>query len=61
MKQPHHIKPPCPRCPYTLGHVRTLVNPCPECKETGYSMYERFKERTSYQFQSGNPKNRKGE
>lgn len=35
-------KPPCAKCPYTLGQVRTLVNPCPGCERDGYSMYEVF-------------------
>ena len=38
----YRVKPPCPKCPYTLGQVHTLRNPCPECKENGYQMYERF-------------------
>lgn len=38
-------KPPCPKCPYTLGQVHTFTNPCPECKENDYRMYERFLER----------------
>ena len=38
----HKIKPPCPKCPYTLGQIHTLRNPCPECKANGYQMYERF-------------------
>lgn len=36
------IKPPCPKCPYTLGTVHTLKNPCPECKTNGYQTYEIF-------------------
>ena len=36
------LKPPCPKCPYTLGQVKTLTNPCPQCKLNGYSMYEQF-------------------
>ena len=38
----YQIKPPCPKCPYTLGRVHTFTNPCPECKANGYKMYERF-------------------
>lgn len=37
------IKPPCSKCPYTLGLVHSVKNPCPECKENGYQTYERFK------------------
>lgn len=41
------LKKPCSKCPYTLGLVRTLKNPCPECKANGYQTYEWFqKQRT---------------
>lgn len=33
---------PCAKCPYTLGLIRTLTNPCPQCKQSGYESYERF-------------------
>lgn len=36
------IKAPCAKCPYKLGLVKTLVNPCPQCKANGYCMFERF-------------------
>ena len=36
------LKPPCPKCSYTLGLVHTLVNPCSKCKENGYQMFEQF-------------------
>lgn len=39
----YQIKPPCPKCPYTLGLVHTVKNPCPECKANGYQTFERFK------------------
>ena len=35
--------PPCPKCPYKLGQVETVKNPCPECKLNNYSAYETFK------------------
>lgn len=38
----HHMKPPCAKCPYKLGLVQTVVNPCPQCKENGYQAYDRF-------------------
>ena len=41
----HHIMPPCAKCPYKLGLVHTVVKPCPQCKENGYQMYERFQNR----------------
>lgn len=34
--------PPCPQCPYKLGLVHTLVNPCPQCKKNDYQTFERF-------------------
>ena len=42
MKSTKHIIPPCAKCPYTLGHVKTLINPCPKCKRNGYSTYDWF-------------------
>ena len=43
----HWDKPPCPQCPYTLGLIQTLVNPCPQCKENRYKTYEWFKKAQS--------------
>ena len=39
------FKPPCPQCPYKLGLVHTVVNPCPQCRENSYQMFERFKKK----------------
>ena len=44
---PHRIIPPCAKCPYKLGLVHTVVNPCPQCKVNGYQMYERFRLKVS--------------
>lgn len=38
----HHVKPLCSKCPYKLGLVHTLINPCPQCKKGGYQMFEGF-------------------
>ena len=38
------IHPPCDKCPYKLGTIQTLVNPCPHCKSNNYSSYNRFVE-----------------
>lgn len=46
----HQIKPPCPKCPYTLGMIHAVKNPCPECKENGYQTYERFKRQASEEY-----------
>lgn len=46
-------KKPCSKCPYTLGQIRTVTNPCPQCKANGYQSFERFK-----MDQSGNKRGR---
>lgn len=33
---------PCGKCPYKLGLVKTLIDPCPQCKLDGYSACEHF-------------------
>ena len=38
----YRLKAPCGKCPYKLGLVRTIVNPCPQCKADNYRTYERF-------------------
>lgn len=35
-------KAPCGKCPYNLGMIGTLVNPCPQCKRNGHKSYEWF-------------------
>ncbi len=42
MKLTYFFKPPCPKCPYILGRVHSLVNPCPQCKENGYQFFKKF-------------------
>jgi hypothetical protein len=49
----YKVKPPCPRCPYKLGLVHTVVNPCPQCKENGYKAYEQFKKESSGKYTKG--------
>lgn len=34
--------PPCGKCPYKLGQIKTLMNPCPQCKQNGYRTFEQF-------------------
>ena len=47
MKNPlKRLKAPCARCPYKLGLVRAFVNPCPQCRENGYAMFEQFQRRS---------------
>ena len=38
----YQIKPPCAKCPYKLGQLHTVVNPCPRCRLNGYRTYEWF-------------------
>lgn len=35
-------EPPCSQCPYKLGLVETVVNPCPQCMLDGCRAYEWF-------------------
>ena len=37
------IKPPCSKCPYTLGQVQFVRSPCPECKANNHNMYNILK------------------
>ena len=39
----YKIKPPCGKCPYKMGMIHFLQNPCPACKSNGYQTYERIK------------------
>ena len=34
------LKPPCKKCPYTLGRVKFTKSPCPQCKLNNYNMYD---------------------
>lgn len=36
-------KAPCNKCPYKLGQIQTVINPCPQCKLNGYQGYEQLK------------------
>lgn len=47
MKTVNAKKNPCSRCPYTLGLIKTLTNPCPECRMNGYRSYEWFQKQLS--------------
>jgi len=33
------FKTKCKKCPYRLGIVRLIINPCPQCKLNHYSIY----------------------
>ena len=37
-------KNPCSKCLYHLGIIKTVINPCPNCKLNGYKTYEHFNE-----------------
>ena len=47
VKLVYRIKPPCSRCPYKLGVVRTVTSPCSQCKANGYRSFERFRKEWS--------------
>ena len=36
---------PCGKCPYKLGLIKTLVNPCIQCKANGYKLIDDFLKR----------------
>ena len=40
----NRLKAPCAKCPYKLGLIKTLVNPCPKCRLNGYQSYKQFVE-----------------
>ena len=44
----YQTKPLCAKCPYKLGQIHTVANPCPQCRENGYQMYERFQMSKEY-------------
>ena len=47
MKMTGRIQPmnqSCAKCPYKLGLVQALINPCPQCKENGYQMFDYFQQ-----------------
>lgn len=48
-------KAPCGKCLYTLGLIQTVANPCPQCKQDGYSSYEWF---LKMQWQGKEPENK---
>jgi hypothetical protein len=31
--------PPCPKCPYKLGQIKFIQNPCRECRMNDYQTY----------------------
>ena len=39
MKVMDSFNPLCSQCPYTLGKVQFVDNPCPNCKLNDYQMY----------------------
>lgn len=47
MKTVRQPNSPCAKCPYKLGLVHTVVNPCPQCKENGYQTFEKFQQHAS--------------
>lgn len=37
----------CEKCPYTLGLIKTVTNPCLKCRMNGYRSYEWFQKQFS--------------
>ncbi len=52
------IKKPCSECPYKQGIVKTLVNPCPSCKENGYKTFEQFQKNLSKNYSASSSINK---
>lgn len=50
-KMVYRIKCPCSKCPYKLGILHTFINPCVQCMENGYQMFEWFQNRNRMFFQ----------
>ena len=42
------IKPPCPKCPYTLGIVKFVTDPCRMCKLNDYNVYYNLNANTGH-------------
>lgn len=40
------MKAPCAVCPYKLGIIKTVVNPCPQCRIKGYPLRCKTSERS---------------
>lgn len=43
----YKVIPPCSKCPYKLGLVHTVDNPCPQCKQNSYRTFDRFQKRVA--------------
>ena len=54
MKQIKLKRKPCPKCPYKLGIVKTLTNPCPQCELNGYKLFEQFQKQLPGSYQTEN-------
>lgn len=39
------ILQPCNKCPYKLGIIKSVENPCPQCKLNGYNTYYMLKKK----------------
>jgi len=49
------IKSKCEKCPYALGQVQFVQNPCPHCKANRYETYHRLIEARKNGPSSGGP------
>ena len=41
----YRLRRSCSKCPYMLGQVHTLSNPCPQCSGKGYQIFEQFQKK----------------
>ena len=41
------ISSPCAKCPYKLGMIQMVANPCPQCKMNGYRFYTQIQKELS--------------
>lgn len=49
----YKLKPPCFKCPYKLGEVKTIANPCPRCKQDNYQDFEIFQTKSGHYINEG--------
>jgi len=45
----YRIIPPCKKCPYKMGLVKFILDPCPYCKANGYRYFELFQKEAAGQ------------
>lgn len=51
--KPSNFFPPCATCLYKLGMVKTLINPCPQCRAGGYKEFYQMRQEKNSVKKSG--------